>query len=170
MGAASSILYASCDPTLSVLILDSPFTSLRQVTEDLIYSSKIIPNLLFKYLFQSIREHILAIASFDILDVNPIKFASYCQMPAIFLHGVKDKLVSINQSRELYDAYTGDKYLLELGGGHNSPRPSQVLERVIEILHEVLDSPQPPYEYLEEGMKTIRGLPSSFRENISVKD
>ena len=84
-------------------------------------------------------------------------------MPAIFLHATKDRLVSVSQSRLLYEKYPGDKYLLELGGGHNSTRPALVLDRVVEILHDIMETPPPLVEGLEEGMKTIRAVPPSFR-------
>lgn len=166
MGAASCILYASCDPEISFLILDSPFTSLKEVSEQLISSYKIIPKSLFHYVFTCLRETILQNAHFDILEVCPAKYIGKCQMPAIFLHATKDRLVNVTQSRELYDKYPGDKYLLELGGGHNSTRPTLVLERVVEILIDILESPQPPQETLEDGMKTIRAVPPSFKTKV----
>ena len=91
-------------------------------------------------------------------------------MPGIFLHATKDRLVSVKQSREMYELYPGDKYLLELGGGHNSVRPLLVLNRVGEILQDILESPQPPQETIEDGMKTVRAVPPSFRTNPLSKD
>lgn len=163
MGAACCILYASCDPEISFLILDSPFTSLKEVSEQLILSYKLFPRSLFEYIFDSLRKNILTYAHFDLLEVCPLKYVSKCTMPAIFLHATKDKLVSITQSRELYDKYSGDKYLLELGGGHNSTRPTLVLNRVVEILIDILQTPRPPKEKIEDSMKTERTMPPSFR-------
>ena len=170
MGAASCILYASCDPEITFLILDSPFTSLKEVSEQLMSSYKIFPTPIFRYMFNSLRENILKYAHFDILEVSPIKYISKCQMPCIFLHATKDRLVSVSQSRELYEKYTGDKYLLELGGGHNSLRPALVLDRVVEILQDILESPLPPQESFEDGMKTVRTVPPSFKTSLFNKN
>lgn len=163
MGAASCILYAGCDPEIGFLILDSPFTSLKDVSEQLISSYKIFPKTLFNAIFSSLRERILNYAHFDLLEVSPVKSIENCHMPAIFLHATKDRLVSVRQSRELYEKYPGDKYLLELGGGHNSTRPALVLDRVVEILHDIMEAPPPTAEGFEDGMKTIRAVPPSFR-------
>lgn len=156
MGAASCILYASCDPTLSVLILDSPFASLKLVLDEYLSRYSILPKRVLNYFFERIREHIRNKARFDILEVNPIKFACLCDMPAILMHGIDDKLVSISHSRMLYENYKGDKYLLELGGGHNSSRAPKVIERIIEILKNVFNSPHLSKEMLEESIKTKR--------------
>lgn len=163
MGAACCILYASCDPEITFLILDSPFTSLKEVSEQLISSYKIVPKSLFRYVFSSLRESIIENAHFDILEVSPVKYIGKCLMPAIFLHATKDRLVNVAQSRELYEKYYGDKYLLELGGGHNSTRPSLVLDRVVEIIKGILESPHSQHEGLEDGMKTLRSIPPSFK-------
>ena len=162
MGAACCILYASTDPEIGFLILDSPFTSLKEVSEQLIKSYKIFPKKLFDAIFAAVRESIVDYANFDLLEVCPIDRIQNCHMPAIFLHATKDQLVSVTQSRELYERYPGDKYLLELGGGHNSTRPPAVLERVVEILIDIMNSPC-GFDGVEEGMKTIRAVPPSFR-------
>lgn len=170
MGAASCILYASCDAHISFLILDSPFTSLKEVSEQLISSYKVFPSSVFRFVFNSLRNSILKHAHFDILEVCPNKYIGKCHMPCIFLHATKDKLVSVDQSRELYEKYQGDKYLLELGGGHNSTRPAVVLDRVVEILLDILKSPAPPQEIIEDGMKTVRAVPPNFKASLFNKD
>jgi pimeloyl-ACP methyl ester carboxylesterase len=170
MGAACSILYASNDPDIGFLILDSPFTSLREVSEQLISSYKIFPKKLFDAIFSGVRQSIVDYANFDLLEVSPVQHIDKCHMPAIFLHATKDQLVSVSQSRELYEKYPGDKYLLELGGGHNSTRPAAVLERVVEILTDIINAPNGCPEVVEEGMKTIRAVPPSFRTKSFEKD
>ncbi|CAG9311290.1 unnamed protein product [Blepharisma stoltei] len=156
MGATSSILYGSCDPTLAVLILDSPFLSLKQVVDDYLGKYNFIPKKLLGFFWDKIKNHIRKKANFDISEVNPAKFISQCEMPAIFMHGIDDKLVSISHGRMLYELYRGEKYLLELGGGHNSTRAQKVIDRVIEILVQTFSSPQLPQEILEESIKTRR--------------
>lgn len=158
MGASSAILYASCDPYISLLVLDSPFVSLKKTSCELFSSLKIFPESFFKSMFKYTRKIIQATANFDIEEVTPVKYVSQCRMPAVFLHGRFDKLVSFSQGKELYDRYCGDKYLLELGGGHNSPRPPVIIERVLDIILDVLHNPE---EVLDDGMQTNRGvLPS----------
>ena len=170
MGAASCILYASCDPEISFLILDSPFSSLKEVSEGFLQSYKIFPAPVFRFMLSALRDNILKYAQFDILEVNPSRYIGKCRMPCIFLHATKDRLVSVNQSRELYEKYIGDKYLLELGGGHNSTRPPLVLNRIVEILLDILKCPMPPQEVIEDGMKTVRAVPPSFKSSFVSRE
>lgn len=161
MGAASVILYASCDPHIALLVLDSPFLSLKKVIEGLVWEAPLFRAVL-SYLICKVRKHVMRLAKFDILDVDPSKYVKSCQAPAVFLHGLQDKLVAVEHTRALFEMYPADKFLLELGGGHNSGRPESVLEKVYGIIAEVLRTPSVPDE---EALNTSRTQPPSLNCN-----
>ena len=57
MGAVASLLYASNYPDrIECLILDSPFSSLQKILEDIVASYKWIPNMLGKYVYSKARK------------------------------------------------------------------------------------------------------------------
>jgi len=73
--------------------------------------------------FGSIRKTIKKKANFDIDEVSPIDLIHKCKMPAIFIHGKKDKIVPISHSHKLFKDYKGTAKIHELDLDHNDPRP-----------------------------------------------
>lgn len=65
MGSVTALLYAFEDPTISCIILDSPFSSLKKLSNELSYKFK-IPNFIHSIGFKIIRKSIKKRANFDI--------------------------------------------------------------------------------------------------------
>lgn len=60
MGAVSSLLYASKNiQKISCLVLDSPFSNLQKLLEDIVKSYKILPSIIAKFAYNKVREQIL---------------------------------------------------------------------------------------------------------------
>nr|CCA24963.1 serine protease family S09X putative [Albugo laibachii Nc14] len=124
MGAVASLLYAEKDPAISVLVLDSPFSSLRQLALELVQEGKLgVPKILVKFVMQMLRQDIKRRAKFDIYKLKPIDLIHRCSIPSFFLTGLQDELVGPHHSKALFRLHNGPKELFTFRGGHNSPRP-----------------------------------------------
>lgn len=67
MGAATALLYADRDPSIAGMVLDSPFSKLSDLTDELAKTYTKIPNLLVKGVMKLIRSSVKSKAKFDIM-------------------------------------------------------------------------------------------------------
>eukprot|EP00760_Papus_ankaliazontas_P018364 PhM_4_TR17468/c0_g1_i1/m.85719 len=143
MGAVSSIMYASKDPTIRAVIADSPFSSLYQIILDLVASHKNwIPRAAISVTVSQMRRSIMNRAEFDIYDLDCIKYAQQCDVPIIICHGIQDDFVTISHAHAIKDAYRGsDCTLMELAGDHNSLRPLDFMHDAGRFLRRHLGQP-----------------------------
>uniref|UniRef100_A0A7S0EDW7 Serine aminopeptidase S33 domain-containing protein n=1 Tax=Hanusia phi TaxID=3032 RepID=A0A7S0EDW7_9CRYP len=150
MGAVVALLVAGSEQFkgISCLILDSPYSSLQQLLEQLAH--KYIPQVpLLPYekvveaALLSLRQAVRQKANYDLFDVETTSPASRCRMPALFAHAKDDQLIPASHSKLLMEAYAGEKELLELDGDHNSARESEFLKKVSSYLVRNLSSSSP---------------------------
>jgi len=136
MGAVTVLLHADRDQTIGAICLDSPFVTLRQLIEDLassVHTMCPLPYWLVMATFQLIRMRVKALANFDVEDVMPLEHAKRSYVPAIFMHGGKDTFISPKHSRQIYDAYLGDKEYVTIDGDHNSERSDRDINRSVDF-------------------------------------
>ena len=78
-------------------------------------------------------------AKFDIDKLNPLKnHVKQAFIPAFFIAGKQDTFIAPKHARLLYEAYAGDKNLIEVEGDHNSPRPQYLLDSVAIFFYNTL--------------------------------
>ena len=131
MGAVTAIMYGDRDPSIAGLVLDSPFCSLKTLTEELAKErASSIPNFVLNQGVKMIRETIKEKAKFDINDIEPKVYAERCFIPALFCHGLNDTFVNVHHCQDLYDVYAGEKNVTYVEGDHNSIRPNFFLDSV----------------------------------------
>jgi cephalosporin-C deacetylase-like acetyl esterase len=131
MGAVTAIMYGDRDPSIAGLVLDSPFCSLKVLTEELAKErASSIPNFVLNQGVKMIRETIKEKAKFDINDIEPKVYAERCFIPALFCHGLNDTFVNVHHCQDLYDVYAGEKNVTYVEGDHNSVRPNFFLDSV----------------------------------------
>ena len=109
MGAITALLHADRDPSIAGMIIDSPFTSLRKVAEELAKQYSKIPNFLTSFGLVFIRKTIKNKAKFNIDDLKPINHVNKSFIPAFFVHAKDDKFILPHHSKELFEKYNGDK-------------------------------------------------------------
>jgi len=134
MGAITTILYAEKDPRIHCLILDSPFTSFKQLVKEIAKTKASIPGFLSTGAFSMIRKTIMKKANFDIDNLRPIKYVDKIKIPALFGAAKDDNFVSPQHTKDLYNAYGGPKQMVIFDGDHNSERPFNWLIQVKEFL------------------------------------
>jgi len=126
MGAVVCLLYGERDPSVAGIVLDSPFSNLVTLMEELAtgHQGLRIPKIAIKSLIGFLRRSIKKRANFDIHHSDPLAAAQSSFIPALFGHGKDDDFIDFHHSEALYKAYAGDKNLISFEGGHNCVRPS----------------------------------------------
>ena len=87
MGAATALLHGHRDPSIAGMVLDSPFSKLQTLAQELVSSNSKIPNFLTSMALKLVRSSIESKAQFDIFDLNPIDNVDSCFIPAFFICG-----------------------------------------------------------------------------------
>ena len=139
MGAVTAIMYGDRDPSIAGLVLDSPFFSLKVLTEELAKErAASIPNFILNQGIKLIRSTIKEKAKFDINDIEPKIYAERCFIPALFCHGLDDTFVNVHHCKDLFEVYAGDKNVTYVEGDHNSGRPDYFLDSVAIFFYNTL--------------------------------
>lgn len=178
MGSVTSLMYAAEDPSIAGIVLDSPFSDLVELMMELVDTYKIrLPKFTVKYAIQFMRRAIQKKAKFDISELNTIKVAKSCFVPALFGHAVDDDFIQPHHSDRVFDAYMGDKNIIKFEGDHNSPRPQFYFDSISIFFNNVLQPPPDEagdfsfdlsHDFITKGrwstaheMKNMDGLPSA---------
>ena len=130
MGAATSIMHCIRDPSIGGMVIDSSFTSLKILAEELCKDYTKIPKTILDAALKMIRKTILQKAGFDILELEPIKYVKKAFIPAFFVAGKNDNFIRPHHSQQLYDLYPGDKNIVLVDGDHNDDRPEFLMNSI----------------------------------------
>eukprot|EP00930_Biecheleria_cincta_P034252 TRINITY_DN23683_c0_g1_i1.p1 TRINITY_DN23683_c0_g1~~TRINITY_DN23683_c0_g1_i1.p1 ORF type:complete len:596 (+),score=111.70 TRINITY_DN23683_c0_g1_i1:88-1875(+) len=142
MGAATSVLRAAEDWNLSAVVMDSPFSSLPVVAQELVNSQIAVPDFILKMALESVRKEIKARAKFDIEDLQPINRAPRARSPALFAVAKDDDFVLPHHTYDLHNAWGANiKKLVTFEGGHNGSRPRWFLDEGVDFLESHLKAP-----------------------------
>ncbi|XP_015573402.1 uncharacterized protein LOC8261489 isoform X1 [Ricinus communis] len=156
MGAVTSLMYGAEDPSIAGVVLDSPFSDLVDLMMELVDTYKFrFPKFTVKFAIQYMRKAIQKKAKFDITDLNTIKVAKSCFVPALFGHAIDDDFIQPHHSDRIYEAYMGDKNIIKFEGDHNSPRPQFYFDSINIFFHNVLHPPED--EVGETYLETMHG-------------
>ncbi|MED6188577.1 hypothetical protein PIB30_087209 [Stylosanthes scabra] len=143
MGAVTSLMYGAEDPSIAGMVLDSPFSDLVDLMMELVDTYKVrLPKFTVKFAIQYMRRAIQKKAKFDIMDLNTIKVAKSCFVPALLGHAIDDDFIHPHHSDRIFEAYMGDKNIIKFEGDHNSPRPQFYFDSINIFFHNVLQPPE----------------------------
>jgi pimeloyl-ACP methyl ester carboxylesterase len=144
MGAATALLHGDRDPSIAGMVLDSPFTSLRSLAEELVdvFIGVSLPKWVVSLAMNMIRSTIKGKARFDINDLSPISHVDKTYIPALFVAAEHDSFIKPDHARKLYTTYAGDKNLVIVDGDHNTARPRFFLDSVAIFFHNTLQCPE----------------------------
>ncbi|KOM53483.1 hypothetical protein LR48_Vigan09g214200 [Vigna angularis] len=153
MGAVTCLMYGAEDPSIAGMVLDSPFSDLVDLMMELVGTYRVrLPKFTVKFAIQYMRKAIQKKAKFDIMDLNTVKVAKSCFVPALLGHAIEDDFIRPHHSDRIFEAYMGDKNIIKFDGDHNSPRPQFYFDSVNLFFHNVL---QPPDDELGESFFDI---------------
>jgi alpha-beta hydrolase superfamily lysophospholipase len=66
MGAATALLFGHRDPSIAGMVLDSPFSQLKLLAEELVNNNVKIPSFVTSMALKMVRSSIVSKANFDI--------------------------------------------------------------------------------------------------------
>jgi len=140
MGASTALLHADRDPSIAGLVLDSPFTDLKKLCEELVnkYTNSQVPSFLVRLLLEMVRSSISHNADFDIFEVSPKEHAPSGFAPTLFAAARNDTFVKPSHAQELHKLYGGQSEFLMIDGDHNSPRSRFFMDSVAIFFFNVL--------------------------------
>ncbi|XP_044486775.1 uncharacterized protein LOC123211884 isoform X2 [Mangifera indica] len=157
MGAVTSLLYGAEDPSIAGMVLDSPFSDLVDLMMELVDTYKIwLPKFTVKFAIQIVQKAVQKKVNFDITELNIMKVAKSCFVPALFGHAVEDDFIQPHHSDRIYDVYVGDKNIIKFEGDHNSPRPQFYFDSINIFFHTVLQPPK------DEVVTTLFGATQDY--------
>eukprot|EP00918_Siedleckia_nematoides_P082187 GHVU01180166.1.p1 GENE.GHVU01180166.1~~GHVU01180166.1.p1 ORF type:complete len:237 (+),score=14.23 GHVU01180166.1:59-712(+) len=154
MGAVAAILCAETEDNISCMVLDSPFSNLRDLFSDLMFCSPwgigllVVPilNLIYGGLglmaLEYVRYEIKRRCSYDINDVNPEKALTRIatDIPVVFLGTPQDSMVRWSRQRRMHSSYKGTTTkILVFDGSHEQQRPPWALSSAVEFVKNFID-------------------------------
>lgn len=152
MGAATAVLYAKEDPSISALVLDSPFSSLVQVMRELCGKMVRLPQALAGWAIAMVRSSVRRRAGFDVSSLAIAEAAKSVFTPAILCHANQDDFVPPHHSDAVHDNLSGDKNIIKFEGDHNSPRPKFFYDSVSIFLQNCLMPGHEPVRPADAGL------------------
>jgi len=84
MGSVTALLHGDRDPSIAGMIIDSPFSNLRTLVNELAKTHTKIPGFLVSSAMALIRKSVQSKANFDIDNLTPIKHVGKSFIPALF--------------------------------------------------------------------------------------
>lgn len=69
MGAATALLHSHRDPSIAAMVLDSPFSDLKQLAEEIVSNNTIVPKFLTSMALKMVRSSVQSNAGFDIFEI-----------------------------------------------------------------------------------------------------
>ena len=105
MGAVTALLHADRDPSIAGLVLDSPFSNLSKLVNELSYTYTKIPSFLISPVLKLISSTIKSKADFDIYKLSPIDHVKNSFIPALFSCAIEDDFIKPHHTKELHEAY-----------------------------------------------------------------
>ncbi|CAI5700605.1 hypothetical protein KXD40_003641 [Peronospora effusa] len=139
MGAVAALLYAESNPSVSAMVLDSPFSSLPKLATELVEDGKLgVPKIAVKLVMKLIQRDVKKRAKFDMFKLKPIVKIHKCAVPAFFVVGLQDELVGPHHVEALYKLHNGPNQLFKFPGGHNSPRPFNFFIQALQFLRNMV--------------------------------
>ena len=138
MGAVTALMYGSKDLSIAGLVLDSPFSSLKLLINELAKDRVALPDFIIKQAIKWIKEIIKEKADFNLDNIEPKDYATKCYIPAFFCHSKGDTFVNIHHSKDLFNLYAGDKSIVYVKGNHNTERPIHFKDSVVVFFYKAL--------------------------------
>jgi alpha/beta superfamily hydrolase len=93
MGAVTALLHADRDPSIAGIILDSPFSDLSELVNELAYKYTKLPSFLVSPALKLVSSTIQSRAHFDIYQLSPIKHVKNSFIPALFATATGDDFI-----------------------------------------------------------------------------
>ena len=157
MGAATALLYTQDDPMIAGLILDSPYSDLKQLASELCQMGAFpIPTWAVSMALPFVQSSIQERARFDLYDCSPIFCVGKIFVPAVFACARNDTFIQPDHVFRLFKAHGGWKSLSVFDGDHVSRRPRKFQLFATAVLLDCFGLPKPAE--LESYLGDLAGI------------
>lgn len=144
MGAVTAILYSEMNllqrqAHISCLLLDSPFSKLTTMVDDVGKAKMGLPSFIMSIGMSVIKGTIKSKINFDITKLDPLSSSKKLLIPASFISAKEDNLVLPKRIQEYFNSYRHpNKQIIHSEYEHNSDREEEVLEQCFSFIERVL--------------------------------
>jgi dipeptidyl aminopeptidase/acylaminoacyl peptidase len=120
MGAAIAIQVAAHNPWICAVWADSPFASLRRITEEYVRRATRLPGaVLTPMMWTAIRVANYR-GKFDVYSVDPLSLAARIKCPVYLVHGTADQLITTDHSKSIHSSLGGQKEIWFVEGARHA--------------------------------------------------
>lgn len=120
MGAAIALQVAAHQPGIRAVWADSPFASLRRITEEFCQRATGLPGAVLNPVLWTAIQVANYRGKFDIHSVDPLALASQIRCPVHLVHGTADQMIATSHSDSIYQALGGEKELWFVEGARHA--------------------------------------------------
>lgn len=128
MGAAIALQVAAHNLWIRAVWADSPFASLRRITEEYVRRATGLPGALLNPMLWTTIQVANYRGKFNVLSVDPLALAARIECPVYLVHGTADQLISSAHSENIYAALAGEKEIWFVEGARHA-RSVRVVKR-----------------------------------------
>ena len=120
MGAAIALQVAAHNPRIRAVWADSPFASLRRITEEFVRRITGLPGAVLNPVLWTSIQVASYRGKFDVYSVDPLALAGKIGCPVYLVHGTGDELISTAHSENIYEALGGEKKIWFVEGARHA--------------------------------------------------
>lgn len=120
MGAAIALQVAAHNPWISAVWADSPFASLRRITEEFVRRVTGLPDAVLNPVLWTAIHVANYRGSFDVHSVDPLALAAQIKCPVYLVHGTADQLISTAHSECIHAVLGGEKEIWFVKGARHA--------------------------------------------------
>lgn len=145
LGASVALMYCAREHhSISGLVVDSPYSDLVRLTEEVIEDAKVKSRASWSQsdvteMLERVFDTVVKQAGFHPKKLSPpVGLVERCFVPALFLVGEHDAFIRKQHSEDIVERYGGETSLLVFDGDHFSTRPDHVLQQVTRSIQSYL--------------------------------
>ncbi len=144
MGAAIALQVAAHNPWIRAVWADSPFASLRRITEEFVKRATRLPGAVLNPVLWTTIQVANYRGKFDVHSVDPLALAAQIRCPVYLVHGTADQLIATAHSENIYAALGGEKEIWFVEGARHARSirfvKREYSERLIRFFRERLEA------------------------------
>jgi dipeptidyl aminopeptidase/acylaminoacyl peptidase len=120
MGAAIALQVAAHNPWIRAVWADSPFASLRRVTEEFVQRVTGLPGAVLNPVLWTTIQVANYRGKFDVRSVDPLALAARIKCPVYLVHGTADQVIAVAHSKAIYETLGGEKEIWFVEGARHA--------------------------------------------------
>jgi len=120
MGAAIALQVAAHNPWIRAVWADSPFASLRRITEEFAKRATRLPGAVLNPVLWTAIQMANYRGKFDVHSVDPLALAARIKCPVQLVHGTADQLIDTAHSESIHSALAGEKQIWFVEGARHA--------------------------------------------------